>query len=139
MNAANTSVCRRRKYGIQYANGDAKKTNPQTDQSTGFVSVGVSVNEKIYEGSRHDHIIRYADSMIRKLHHNTPLDAIKKLVHDVNQSQCIPPLSDKEVDQIWNDAARFIGGQLAQEQQPASRKERGYKDRNKSNCYQGRY
>jgi Bifunctional DNA primase/polymerase, N-terminal len=95
-------------YGIEYLNGDARKIKNS-------ISMPLYTTEKILEGARHDFLIRYADSMMRKLYDSTPVDDIKKLVQSVNQSRCVPPLPEQEVEEICKDAERFIGGQIAEE------------------------
>jgi len=77
-------------------------------------------NFKIKIGSRHNYLIRYTNSLIRRLYKTTPLDAIKNTVEYANKSYFEEPLPDIEVQQIFEDATKFIGKQVQQEQEQES-------------------
>jgi hypothetical protein len=99
------------KYGIAYLlesdsdNGNGKNFNFNFDG-----------DEKISIGSRHNFLVSYADSLVRKLHKMTPPDAIKNAIEYVNQNYFEAPLPDAEVQRIFDDAIKFIGKQVEQEE-----------------------
>jgi P4 family phage/plasmid primase-like protien len=71
-------------------------------------------NCKIYEGTRHSTLLSFANSMLL-YHYNNPelkKDSYRKLksfLDEVNERLCIPsPLSEKEVEIIWNDTKTYI-------------------------------
>ncbi|TLX83211.1 MAG: hypothetical protein E6L04_08950 [Thaumarchaeota archaeon] len=86
------------KYDIPYLfksnNGDKNRNNNATD---GFFKF--NPDEKIKKGSRHNFLIKYANSLIRRLRKSTPLDAIKISVEYMNKTYFEEPLPDKEVEQ----------------------------------------
>jgi len=102
------------KYDIPYLfksnNGDKNRNNNATD---GFFKF--NPDEKIKKGSRHNFLIKYANSLIRRLRKSTPLDAIKISVEYMNKTYFEEPLPDKEVEQIFNDCMDFISKQIDEE------------------------
>jgi MoxR-like ATPase len=98
-------------YGIYYLT-DANNNN------TGTVNLRLRPSgKKIPVGERHNTILRYTDSILRLLYKTTPLEIVKETVKIYNKSECEIPLSDSEIDQIWNDAAKYIGKQVHVEEQ----------------------
>lgn len=96
------------KYGITYLNGKANRKN-------GNLRIALKNNVKVHEGARHDFLLSYADSTLRRLHDTTPSEIIKKMIQAVNLERCEPSLDDKEVNQIWDSALKFISEQVENE------------------------
>lgn len=88
--------------GIPYL--DNSNGNKKTKSKTKFI---YNENEKWYEGERNSKLLHFAESKLGLLR-DTPIVAIEHMVYDVNQINCVPPLPDHEVAQIWNNAFNYI-------------------------------
>lgn len=79
----------------------------------------MSDDTRILEGSnRHEAIMRYAESILRKLH-NGKVHLEESIFHDIikakNNRMCSPPLSDDEVENQIDCAKRYIAEKLEEE------------------------
>jgi hypothetical protein len=72
----------------------------RNNRSSTKIKTKTNVNEKWYEGERNSKLLHFAESKLGSLR-DTPIVAIEHMVYDVNQINCVPPLPDKEVQQIW--------------------------------------
>jgi hypothetical protein len=66
---------------------------------------------KIYQGSRHDSLIRIASSILFRHAENSieksEVEQLKSTFISVNNNRCIPPLPANEINQIWKDAVAY--------------------------------
>jgi Bifunctional DNA primase/polymerase, N-terminal len=68
---------------------------------------------KIYKGSRHDSLLRIANSLLfRDLGGNEKSRSeleIKAILLKINNTRCVPsPLPTEEIDKIWDDAVNYV-------------------------------
>ena len=95
--------------------------------------------QKIPNGQRHDTLIRYANSLIARLHKTTNRETIQKYFETYNQEECQEPLGSqgpaqreelKELKKIFDDAWNNVGKSAAaysnqqEEQQKENKNER---------------
>ena len=75
-------------------------------------------DHKSYEGSRHSDLLSIINSLIARLY-STGLteENIKDIARKWNQTQCIPPLDDREFNTIWKSAIDFQSRKQEQQQQ----------------------
>ena len=111
------SICT--KYGLQYLeldNGNGKALIPMEEL--------VKEDFVIYEGhNRHEALLRYMDSRIKKLRAKITLNEIKQLCYFWNQEHCIPPLDDKEFEKQWKDATKYIAKIVSKNDEKEQRQE----------------
>jgi hypothetical protein len=63
----------------------------------------------VYEGhNRHEALLRFMDSRIKKLRNKKTLDEIKQICYEKNQKMGRPPLDDREFERQWKDATKFV-------------------------------
>jgi hypothetical protein len=92
------SICK--KYGIKYLEA-IKQENRAAELFRPDI--------KIHEGhNRHEAILRVAESLIKRNTGILPEALILELVKGWNNSHCVPPLPDTEVDKQWRCATRFM-------------------------------
>jgi MoxR-like ATPase len=90
-----------KKYGVEYLNGKAKgKASKKANV--------INLEEKWREGERNIRVFDYTLDTLRKIGNTTPHEIIKRMVFDVNQARCEPPLRDAEVEQIWQSAQKYV-------------------------------
>lgn len=64
---------------------------------------------QVYEGNnRHGYLLRAMESLIQRNRTILSEDKIIKLSHEWNQKHCRPPLDEKEFEEQWNDAKKFL-------------------------------
>ncbi|MDN5868287.1 MAG: bifunctional DNA primase/polymerase, partial [Candidatus Nitrosocosmicus sp.] len=56
----------------------------------------------IPEGSRSNTLISFGRYLLNYHHDTKEIDYLRDFLFQVNQKLCVPPLSDKELDSIWN-------------------------------------
>ena len=93
------------KYNIPYLY-ESDRSNNNNNTTDGFFKF--NPDEKIKEGARHNYLVKYAASLIRRLHKTAPLDVIKNSIEFVNKTHFEEPLPDAEVQQIFKDELEFI-------------------------------
>jgi putative DNA primase/helicase len=64
----------------------------------------------ISEGERHNTILSIANSILRRHHKsNISVEELKNFFEEINEQLCRPsPLSQKEIDVIWESAIQFL-------------------------------
>lgn len=83
-------------YGIEYLNGNAnanRNYNPVLRNK-----------QKIPKGERHSSLVRYANSLIARLHKTTNRETIQRYFETYNNQECEEPLPESELKQIFNDS-----------------------------------
>jgi hypothetical protein len=66
---------------------------------------------KIYQGSRHDWLLRLANSLLFRYlgKGGKSEEEIKAMLMEINNTKCVPsPLPDAEINEIWKDAADYV-------------------------------
>jgi hypothetical protein len=61
----------------------------------------------IKEGTRDAMLLSFANSMLSR-HRNSEVGKLKDLLYKVNQSLCDKPLSDNQVERIWNQVSKYL-------------------------------
>ena len=102
------NICK--KYGIVYLEKHHKNL--------------LDSNSKIYEGSRHDSLIRIANSLLFRYGDDakTEQQDLKDFFVDINNKRCEPPLSINELNSIWKDAVSYYVTKKEQEKEGERRK-----------------
>jgi hypothetical protein len=86
-------------------------------------------DSKIYKGERHDSMIRIANRLLFRNNDNNgngnkkSEDQLKQEFININDTRCIPPLAQQEVDQVWKDAVSFYTRTKMQEKRSSHSKE----------------
>lgn len=103
-----------KKYGISYANNGVTTTN------TNGIEIGLNADGKIpvealfdpdykvYEGSRHNDLIRIANALLFRNQNLLEEYKVRELVEGWNKDHCVPPLERKEVESIWKSTKKFV-------------------------------
>ncbi len=103
-----------KKYGMSYANNGVTTTN------NNGVEVGLNADGKIpvealfdpeykvYEGSRHNDLIRIANALLFRNQNLLEEFKVRELVEGWNKDHCAPPLERKEVENIWKSTKKFV-------------------------------
>jgi Bifunctional DNA primase/polymerase, N-terminal len=84
-------------------------------------------NSKVYEGSRHDSLIRIANSLLFRYGDDakTEQQDLKDFFVDINNKRCEPPLSSNELNSIWEDAVSYYNTKKEQEKEERGRNPHG--------------
>jgi P4 family phage/plasmid primase-like protien len=96
------NICK--KYGLQYLDESGKS-------GVGDIPIAELFEEDtiIYEGNdRHRELLRASTSLIRRNRSILPLEKIKRFAVEWNQIHCNRPLSDREVNRIFNQATKKV-------------------------------
>jgi Bifunctional DNA primase/polymerase, N-terminal len=105
------NICK--KYGIEYLEKHHKNL--------------LDSNSKIYEGSRHDSLIRIANSLLFRYgdDEKTEQQDLKDFFVDINNKRCEPPLSTNELNSIWEDAVSYYTAKKEQEKEERRKNHHG--------------
>ncbi len=132
------------KYGILYG---LNSNNGNNNDNNNGNNIGPSIQElftpktKILKGhNRHLGILRVMDSLLVKNMSFLSLEQIKKLVYERNQELCVPPLDDRDMERLWNQALDWANRKIRereeaaakQQQQNQHEQEEGQKNNNKN-------
>ncbi|HEY7082243.1 MAG TPA: primase alpha helix C-terminal domain-containing protein, partial [Nitrososphaeraceae archaeon] len=75
-----------------------------------ITSLSIDSTIEICEGERHQTLLSVADSLLLRYRNKGKTEEwLKKFLSEINQKLCHPePLSDDEIDEIWNSAIEYV-------------------------------
>lgn len=101
------SICR--KYGLHYL--DNQSDSPDNNKNLVPMESLYSEEFRIHKGNnRHEALLRFMESVIKnnKKTWKLPFHLVKEICKAWNNTQCVPPLDDREFEKQWKSANEFI-------------------------------
>jgi P4 family phage/plasmid primase-like protien len=108
------------KHNVKYLNQNNNDTNNYNNTGNSNLpdelaklaySLEISPNFqfRINEGSRHNTMLSFARKLlyVNGFHTNVSKDDLKTFFLEINNKICVPPLPEKEIQQIWKDALKY--------------------------------
>jgi hypothetical protein len=96
---------------LKYSNtNDERSSNSNLPDELKDIAQSLEIGDckfRIKEGTRDQTLFSFAISMLSR-HRNSDKAKLKYLLYEVNQRLCDKPLSDNQVEKIWNQATKYV-------------------------------